>query len=421
MSFTAATTIAALIGTGWVMSATQSPLMALGTGAIGFTAVKRVYEWEDSKSTVGLYSAVQPDRPPVSVATQLNSAIAPSIAPSISPAIMNTPTIANTFSPSVFLTSTAAPSSPSFDADLPLPINNSVLTGEQVLSLAVGYPAVLVYGAQGSGKSTIAKWIVQQRVRAGHTVNILDPHQIAGHWSGIGNLKLIGRGMDYKAIDDSLREFSDLIRQRYERLALDVSFSPAPLTIVAEEFTNWSSHCDNSGKFWDMSMSDIRKANAHALFVSHGRNLSQLGGGRGAKTRDSTLFEIQLFATLDPASGESRPTMSATYKFPGEQPIRFAVPKLTFEPEFELEAVEPETVEPGTIATEKYDPLTIPEQCFFSVCQIVTDAPSREALHSIFLSDTDDRKTAITKLWDLCKAAQNPSVAALTWKMLQTL
>jgi hypothetical protein len=417
MSFTAAATIAALLGTGWVMSATQSPLMALGTGAMGFTAVKRVYEWEDSTSTVGLYSAAQNDRPPatVTVATQL--AIAPTIAPAISPSI--SPTIANTFSPSVFLTSTATPqSSPFFDADLPLPVNTSVLTGEQVLSLAVGYPAVLVYGAQGSGKSTVAKWIVQQRALAGHTVNILDPHQIAGHWSGIGNLNLIGRGMDYKAIDDALREFRDLIRQRYERLSSELSFSPAPITIVAEEFTNWSSHCNYSGSFWDMAMSDIRKANAYALFVSHGRNLSQLGGGRGAKTRDSTLFEIQLFATLDPATGESRPTMTGTYKFPGQQPIGFDVPKLTFE-----EAVEPEAFEPETIenSSEKYDPLAIPEECFFSVCQLVTDAPSREALHSIFLSDTNDRAAQITKLWDICKTAQNPSVAALTLKMLQTL
>lgn len=409
MSFTAAATIAALLGTGWVMSATQSPLMALGTGAMGFTAVKRVYAWEDSKSTVGLYSAAQPDRPAAVVATQLNSVIAPSILPSISPSI----SIANTFSPILPSSPIIHSSDRPFDPDLPLPVNTSVLTGEQVLNLAVGYPAVLVYGAQGSGKSTIAKWIVQQRLKAGHSVNILDPHQVAGHWKGIGNLKLTGKGMDYGSIDTALEDFSRLIQQRYKRLAEEESFSPAPTTIVAEEFTKWSSHCKCSSKFWDMAMSDIRKAKAYALFISHGRNLSQLGGGRGAQTRDSTLFEIQLFSTLDLLTGESKPTMTGTYKFPGEQPIQFNVPELNFETE---------TIEPIVVETEepKYDPLKIPEDCLLSVCHLVANAPSRQALSTIFLCDTDEQTTWITKIWDICKTAETPSVAALVIKMIYT-
>lgn len=393
MSKSVIVAVGTIVAMGASFSATQNLPIAAGVGLIGISTYQKVEKEEREARSHYWENLGQSYQVPAVAA-----AVFPTIAPSTEIQSSASVTIANNFNPRVIQAAPTpatvpafpktVPTAPRWDEDesiTPSLSSNEPLTGEQVLRLAIGYPAVLVYGAQGSGKSTVAKWIVQERAKLQHEVTILDPHQIAGQWEG--NYEMVGRGMDYRAIDNALGQVSALIKQRYERLSNEPDFNPRPKTIVLEEFTNWSGRCTQSGDFWDTAMSDIRKVNILALFISHGRNLSQLGGGRGAKTRDETLFEINLGSTLDPQTGECRPTLKGTYKFPGKRPIDFDVPQLSF-------------------TSTKPDPRNIPENQLIPILKKISDSRSREELAGFLDCDPTGNSPKWAKaveLWDLVK------------------
>lgn len=179
-----------------------------------------------------------------------------------------------------------------------------------------GFPAVLVFGPQGSGKTTLAEFLVQRRHEAGHEIEILDPHRAAGAWEG---LTCYGAGMDYVAVDRRLVEFEQTTKARYERRSREKNFKPRPRTLVAEEMTNWADRCDNAENFLKSSLSDNRKIGMHALFIAHGRELALLGGGKGtSKMRDNGLLEIQLFSEPGP-DGRPRPTGKGQIRWPASK------------------------------------------------------------------------------------------------------
>ena len=74
------------------------------------------------------------------------------------------------------------------------------------------YPGLL-FGGMGAGKSWTARYLVMQKVRAGHQVVVLDPHAANHEWQGIRH---IGAGMDYQAIAAFLRWYLDEIERRYQ-------------------------------------------------------------------------------------------------------------------------------------------------------------------------------------------------------------
>lgn len=183
----------------------------------------------------------------------------------------------------------------------------------------LGYPSVLVYGPQGSGKSTLAEWVIEQRLSAGHRVEILDPHREFGKWDG---LPVFGDGLDYSAIDERLEAFEELVKTRYRQFSQSAQFNPQPVTVLAEEFTRWASKCPSAAVFLETVLTDIRKVRCHVIFVSHARTMSGLGGAKGlAATRDASLLELCLEAAPSAAAGgQPRPTGFAWLKAPGEQP-----------------------------------------------------------------------------------------------------
>jgi hypothetical protein len=192
------------------------------------------------------------------------------------------------------------------------------------------YPSVLVYGPPGSGKSTLAEWLIYQRANLGHEIEVLDPHRAAGQWAG---LPCYGDGLDYESIDARLGAFRQLVTARYQTRSQSEGFTPSPLTVLAEEFTQWAGHCSNAADFFAISVSDIRKVACHVVYVSHARTLAGLGGAKGlAKTRDSALLEVQLFAQVDPLTGKATPTGHAEIRYPGGQTTPVRVPNLSNRP-----------------------------------------------------------------------------------------
>lgn len=178
------------------------------------------------------------------------------------------------------------------------------------------YPSVLIYGAQGSGKSSFAGNEIKNRLAAGHQAIVLDPHAAYGAWSGC---EVIGGGMDYEAIDSRLKWFSDEVGKRYKVIQTQPNPRFKPLTLVCDEFTNWASRCDSSGEFFKTALSDIRKAECYVLIVSHTRTLPGLGDAKGmAALRDAALLEIELLGELDPVTGKAVPKFEAWVKLPGQ-------------------------------------------------------------------------------------------------------
>lgn len=211
---------------------------------------------------------------------------------------------------------------PEWDEEEDTPIDTS--GDEQRLRDALGYPAVLIYGASGSGKSTLARWFVHERQQIGHTVEVCDPHRAYGQWEDVEHY---GDGLDYQACDERLRAFSEKVENRYRTLAQRPNYNPRPHTLLTEEFTNWATQCAYSGSFFASSMSDLRKVNMHALYVAHGRTLSALGGSSGtAKQRDNSLLEIELDVALD-GNGRPVPSGKGHIKYPQQNKrVPFTVP-----------------------------------------------------------------------------------------------
>lgn len=178
------------------------------------------------------------------------------------------------------------------------------------------YPAVLIYGPQGSGKTFLAEEEIKERKEAGHKVTALDPHAGFNSWR---DCEVIGAGMDYAAIDAELADFASEVKRRYERIRKEPSPTFQPWTFVCDEFTNWASRCKASGDFFQAALSDIRKAKMYVLFVSHARTLAGLGDAKGmAATRDAALLEIELLGKIDPVTTEAVPKFEALVKLPGQ-------------------------------------------------------------------------------------------------------
>ncbi|MBW4474989.1 MAG: hypothetical protein KME45_32105 [Stenomitos rutilans HA7619-LM2] len=188
------------------------------------------------------------------------------------------------------------------------------------------YPGLL-FGGMGAGKSWTARYLVMQKVRAGHQVILLDPHAANHEWQGIRH---IGAGMDYRAIAEFLRWYLDEIERRYQE------FNRSGLTeedwqqslrqqqritsVVSEEMTNWADRLpgDIGSKFFKSAMSDSRKVLMPPLFVAHDRTLSALGDAKGiARLRDAALLELELIPTIHPTTRKPVSSGKGKLKLPG--------------------------------------------------------------------------------------------------------
>ena len=202
-------------------------------------------------------------------------------------------------------------------------------TGPQIPRLT-NYPAVLIYGPQGSGKTFLAEEEIKRRKEAGHKVTALDPHAGFNSWR---DCEVVGAGMDYQGIDAELADFAAEVKRRYERIRKEPNPKITPWTFVCDEFTNWASRCKASGDFFQAALSDIRKAKMYVIFVSHTRTLAGLGDAKGmAATRDAALLEIELLGMIDAVTTEAVPKFEALVKLPGQSQADRKLVKLVKHP-----------------------------------------------------------------------------------------
>jgi hypothetical protein len=189
------------------------------------------------------------------------------------------------------------------------------------------YPSVLIYGVPGAGKSTFTEQEVAKRLKEGHRVIVLDPHSACGQWQGC---EVIGAGMDYEAIDAKLVWFQRQVKERYKTISSQSNPKFQPLTIVGEEFTNWSKRCTNSGEHFQTVNSDIRKAECYSIIVSHTRNLAGLGDAKGmGALRDESMLEVEILGEYNAETERATPRFEALVKMPGQALTNRNLVKLT--------------------------------------------------------------------------------------------
>lgn len=157
----------------------------------------------------------------------------------------------------------------------------------------ITYPTVLVFGAPGSGKTSFARHLIHKRLKLGHTVVALDPHNRVGKWS---NCKVVGGGRNHRAIAQFVSQVeTEIINPRYQAYEQGQENFP-PVTIVTEELTNWAINVEGSEKLIEF-IPDYRKINVNLLMVAHSNTLGALGGKAGfKKVLDSSMMQLELLA-----------------------------------------------------------------------------------------------------------------------------
>ena len=193
------------------------------------------------------------------------------------------------------------------------------------LNEAIHYPSIIVFGGQGSGKTTLAKAIAQIRASHGHRLQVLDPH--GSDWP----FPSVGGGMDYDAIEMAMLEYCGEVKQRYsDKHQGETTF--APYTLVAEEMTNYAYRLDKTTviEYLRTAWCDTRKIKMGNIFVLHANTIEGgFGGAKGlAQLRNASCYQIELFPEIDPQTTEARPSGKGRLYRPGMPPVEIVVPLL---------------------------------------------------------------------------------------------
>jgi hypothetical protein len=136
---------------------------------------------------------------------------------------------------------------PSLQPSEPTQMEERFLWSKDLLN----FPAVLIWGPQGSGKTSFAAWLLRERIKSGHTAEVWDVHREYGQWQG---LPVFGDGMDYEAVDRRMLVFESRVKADYKERASNPKYSPKRHTIICEEFTNFARRCEHSAPFFDSSL-----------------------------------------------------------------------------------------------------------------------------------------------------------------------
>lgn len=217
-----------------------------------------------------------------------------------------------------------APSTPSFVQPT---TSHKTATEHDWVDTLINPSVLLVFGADGSGKTTFAFELIRRRIESGHDVVVLDPHNEKGKW---GSLPVIGGGNDHKAIEQELYALERLCKERYALLNTG-QCTPNDFqhkTYVVEEMTAYASKVKNASSLLT-NIGDYRKLKIHVLMVAHGDKLGQLGGAKGfADTINSMLSKVYLGGTVG-KDGEPCPTFTGWYMHRQSDKVQVKIPKLS--------------------------------------------------------------------------------------------
>ena len=157
-----------------------------------------------------------------------------------------------------------------------------------------GSNCLLMFGGQGSGKTSFVEWYANEKAAQGEEVIVFDVHRKFGAWKG---LRVVGDGRNYQAIDDEILQLEKRITARYEQLATVEDFNPRPITLIFEEFSKWKNFCEHSDGFFLTALTDVRKVMVQVVFVAHMKTMSGLTNQKGlAETFKNGVDQLELIS-----------------------------------------------------------------------------------------------------------------------------
>jgi hypothetical protein len=157
-----------------------------------------------------------------------------------------------------------------------------------------GSNCILMFGGQGSGKTSFVEWYANQKADQGDEVIVFDVHRKFGAWKG---LRVVGDGRDYQAIDDEILQLEKRITTRYQQFATVEDFNPRPITLIFEEFSKWKNFCEHSDGFFLTALTDVRKVFVQVVFVAHMKTMSGLTNQKGlAETFKNGVDQLELIS-----------------------------------------------------------------------------------------------------------------------------
>jgi hypothetical protein len=157
-----------------------------------------------------------------------------------------------------------------------------------------GSNCILMFGGQGSGKTSFVEWYANQKADQGDEVIVFDVHRKFGAWKG---LRVVGDGRDYQAIDDEILQLEKRITARYQQFATVEDFNPRPITLIFEEFSKWKNFCEHSDGFFLTALTDVRKVFVQVVFVAHMKTMSGLTNQKGlAETFKNGVDQLELIS-----------------------------------------------------------------------------------------------------------------------------
>lgn len=179
---------------------------------------------------------------------------------------------------------------------------------------------ILVWGAQGSGKTTIVIFLcLLRKLYADMTVEVNDPHAHLNNWPE-DLFQVYGHRVGYAAIGRRLAAY-------YGRVT---KLENHPHTSVWDEFTQYQERIANSEltvPFVKSTLSDARKAKEYPILVAHGNTQGAMGGSSGThQMKEEGMISVHLFAKRD-EMGEPRPAFKGVVK--GLELNDYGVPKET--------------------------------------------------------------------------------------------
>lgn len=165
---------------------------------------------------------------------------------------------------------------------------------------------LLVWGGQGSGKTTFTGFLALLRVLfCNHRIEVNDPHEHLNNWPGL--FPTYGGGCNYRQIDNRLKAYYDRVKNPQN----------SHYSSIWDEITQYAECCnpDLAGRFLKSILSDSRKVDEHPILLSHNNTLGSLAGGKGGtkQMQIEGLVEVHLFNKRG-STGKLSPAMRGTIR-----------------------------------------------------------------------------------------------------------
>lgn len=152
--------------------------------------------------------------------------------------------------------------------------------------------AVILAGAKGSGKTTVAHHLLQARLDRGHRVLVLDPHAAPDKWlRGASGVTVIGGGRQFAACEEKLAAAAALLDRRYREIdeGRAAEGSHLPLTIIVDEYRAVVRGTSDAAEHIKTLLTEGRKVNIYFILGAHSTLVKGLGFEGESDLRDGIV------------------------------------------------------------------------------------------------------------------------------------